>query len=45
MWCGIFGHGDKTCPKKLQLVKVWVPKVVEKKNEDPTVNKMENVQQ
>ena len=41
--CGIFGHGDKTCPKKLQPRKAWVPKVVEKKNEDPLENK--NMQQ
>ena len=41
--CGIFGHGDKTCPKKLQPRKAWVPKVVEKKNEDPLENR--NMQQ
>ena len=34
MQCGIFGHRDKTCPKRVQTVKAWVSKVVEKKNED-----------
>ena len=42
--CGIFGYKDKTCPK-LQPVKAWVPKVVEKKNKDPTINTMGNVHQ
>ena len=33
--CNIFGHGDKTCPRKVQTVKAWVPTA--KKIEDPTV--------
>ena len=32
--CQIFGHGDKMCPKKKEVTKVWIPKKVEQKNDD-----------
>ena len=44
MQCGIFGHGDKTCSKKVQTVKAWVPKVVEKKIEGSTTENMVETQ-